>query len=155
MWFKNHSKEVQIKATKCLMSWVIENTRYIELGTKFLLSQSEEIVWCYEKESHCSAISIVAYIALCWTDIENVTLLFYVFWMRGRESMTDGRREREEEKEKESGRCRREIAWAECSVLQNDLFSSADVTVREGRTYSYLVLTISQYTADWWEIKAN
>jgi hypothetical protein len=30
--------------------------------------------------------------------------------MRGRESMTEGRREREEEKEKESGRCRREIA---------------------------------------------
>jgi hypothetical protein len=32
--------------------------------------------------------------------------------MRGRESMTYGRREREEEKEKEkeSGRCRREIA---------------------------------------------
>jgi hypothetical protein len=58
------------------MSWAIENTRYIELRTKFLLSQSEEIVWCYEKESHCS---IVAYIALCWTDIENVTLLFYVF----------------------------------------------------------------------------
>jgi hypothetical protein len=89
------------------MSWAIESLRYIKLETKFPLSQSEEIVRCYEKESHCTAISIVSYIALFWSDIEHVTLLFSVSVMRGRECMVDRRREREEEKE--SGRCRGEI----------------------------------------------